>query len=120
MLVNQPFAAQPMPWSASLDELPTEAIQTKQMYRSVSWHRIFFTGNSDINKIASFCNAFKNVYNSRGAEFENCAAYIHDDKSVRIIRSQEFRAGWYRGHTSHSQADLTICDRSSGANYLFF
>ena len=66
MLVNQPFAAQPMPWSASLDELPTEAIQTKQMYRSVSWHRIFFTGNSDINKIASFCNAFKNVYNARG------------------------------------------------------
>jgi hypothetical protein len=53
VLVNQPFAAQPMPWSASLDEPPTEAIQTKQMYRS--------------------------AYNARGAEFENCAAHIQDD-----------------------------------------
>lgn len=79
MLVYQPFAAQPMPWSASLDEPPTEAIQTKQMYRSASRHRIFFTANSDINKIASFCNALKSAYNARGAEFENCAAHIQDD-----------------------------------------
>jgi hypothetical protein len=36
------------------------------MYRSVSRHRIFFTVNSDINKIASYCNALKSAYSDRG------------------------------------------------------
>jgi hypothetical protein len=55
------------------------------MYQRGSWHRIFFTASSGVDEISSLLNALKNAHNGREKGSANCAAYIHDDKSVQIV-----------------------------------